>query len=290
MLGLQPRVINRGFLFDDDYAGAAITYKGEGFSVPFIWLKAYEGGMGNDKNDNDVDYYVLNPTFAIGKSALKPTLAYIYSKDASNWPSTTGNKELKVYFVGLDADVNFDMGSAWFTGIYEGGDADLLDGTSVDVKAYLLALGGTVNMGAFDIHGRAFYATGDDTTDKDAEAFFVPRGQSYYWSEIMGLGIFDNQASAEFLRGQDQQHHGGQHRRRLQGDGQAEVHSRPVACQAGRRRCRRATTTLGTEIDFRMTYALMKNLNLDMVAAYLFAGRCHLHGEPTTRMPTKSAP
>ena len=271
MLGLQPRVINRGFLFDDDYAGAAVTYKGEGFSVPFIWLKAYEGGMGNDKNDNDVDYYVLNPTFAIGKSALKPTLAYMYSKDASSWPSTTGNKELKVYFVGLDADVNFDMGSAWFTGIYEGGDAELLNGTSVDVKAYLLALGGTVNLGAFDIHGRAFYATGDDKTDKDAEAFFVPRGQSYYWSEIMGLGIFDNQASSNSC---------------------ADKISNIMAANIGvgfkatdalkftfdvwhaklAEDDAKGNDTLGTEIDFRMTYALMKNLNLDLVAAYLFAG------------------
>ena len=271
MLGLQPRVINRGFLFDDDYAGAAVTYKGEGFSVPFIWLKAYEGGMGNDKNDNDVDYYVLNPTFAIGKSALKPTLAYMYSKDASSWPSTTGNKELKVYFVGLDADVNFDMGSAWFTGIYEGGDAELLNGTSVDVKAYLLALGGTVNLGAFDIHGRAFYATGDDKTDKDAEAFFVPRGQSYYWSEIMGLGIFDNQASSNSC---------------------ADKISNIMAANIGvgfkatdalkftfdvwhaklAEDDAKGNDTLGTEIDLRMTYALMKNLNLDLVAAYLFAG------------------
>ena len=94
-----------------------------------------------------MDYYVLNPTFTIGKSSLKPSLAYIYSKDASTWASTTGNKELGVYFVGLDADVNFDMGSAWFTGIYEGGNADLTQRDLADVKAYLLALGGTVKSG-----------------------------------------------------------------------------------------------------------------------------------------------
>jgi hypothetical protein len=29
---------------------------------------------------------------------------------------------------------------------------------------------------------------------------------------------------------------------------------------------------LRTEIDLRMTYAVMKNLNLDLVAAYLFTG------------------
>jgi len=36
--------------------------------------------------------------------------------------------------------------------------------------------------------------------------------------------------------------------------------------------------TLGTEIDLRMTYALMKNLNLDLVGAYLFAGNATFDG------------
>jgi hypothetical protein len=272
LLGLQPRVINRGFVFDDDYAGAAISYKGEGFSVPLIWMKAYEGGVGKDKNDNDVDYLFLNPTFAVGKSSLKPTLGYIYSKDASKWPSTTGNKEIKAYLVGLDADVNFGMGSAWFTGLYEGGSADLINGTSVDVRAYLLALGGMVNLGPMDIHGQAFYATGDDRTSKDkAEAFFIPKGQSYYWSEIMGLGLFDNQASANSC---------------------ADKISNIMAANLGvgfkatdklkftfdvwyaklAESDVKNNDVLGTEIDLRMTYAVMKNLNLDVVAAYLFTG------------------
>jgi len=272
LLGLQPRVLNRGFLFDDDYAGAAVTFKGEGFSVPFIWMKAYEGGMGNDKNDNDVDYFFLNPTFAFGKNAVKPLLGYIYSKDASKWASTTGNKELKAYFVGLDADVDFGMGSAWFTGLYEGGSADLISGASQDVKAYLLALGGKVNLGALDIHGQVFYATGEDRDSKDTtEAFFVPRGQSYYWSEIMGLGIFDNQASKNSC---------------------ADKISNITAANLGvgfkasdklsfafdlwyaklEERDAKNNDALGTEIDLKMTYSLMKNLNLDVVAAYLFVG------------------
>ena len=126
--------------------------------------------------------------------------------------------------MGLDADVDFGMGSAWFTGLYEGGSADLISGASQDVKAYLLALGGKVNLGALDIHGQVFYATGEDRNSKDTtEAFFVPRGQSYYWSEIMGLGIFDNQASTNSCCGQDQQHHGGEPGCGVQGVGQAEL-------------------------------------------------------------------
>lgn len=285
LLGLQPRVINRGFLFDDDYAGAAVTYKGESFSVPFIWLKAYEGGQGKDKNDYDVDYYVLNPSFTIGKSSLKPMLAYMYSKNASAWSSTTGNKKLGVYFAGLDADVDFGMGSAWFTGIYEGGDADLVTGASQDVQAYLLGLGGTVKFGAFDVHGRGFYATGENRDSKDkTEAFFVPRGQSYYWAEIMGLGIIDNQASANSC-----------------GDKISNV----IAASIGAgfqatdklkflfdvwwakldKRNTKDQDQLGTEIDFRMTYSLMKNLNLDLIAAYLFAGDATTGGAANKKDP-----
>ena len=44
-------------------------------------------------------------------------MAYIYSKDASKWSQTTGNKSVNVYFAGLDADVKFTGGSSvWFTG------------------------------------------------------------------------------------------------------------------------------------------------------------------------------
>jgi hypothetical protein len=278
LVGLQYRVLNRGFLFDDDFAGAAVTYKGSNFSIPFIWMKAYEGGYGKDKNDNDVDYYVLKPTFALGKVTLTPTLVYIYSKDASKWPMTTGNKAVNVYFVGTDVDVKFGNGSAaWFTGLYEGGSADLLGGGSVDVKAYLLALGGTFQMGAFDVHGQAFYATGDDRGTKDAEAFFVPRGQMYYWAEIMGYGLFDNQASAnspaDKISNIKAINVGVGFKATDKLSFKADVwHARLAESNV------KGDDVLGTEIDLKMTYSLMKNLNLDLVGAYLFAGNATYNG------------
>ena len=273
LVGLQPRILHRGFLFDDDFAGAAITYKGESFQVPFIWMKAYEGGTGKDANDNDVDYYALKPTFNLGNLALTPALTYMYSKDASKWPSTTGNKEVKVFFAGLDADLKFGGGSSvWFTGIYEGGDAELLTGKSQDVKAYLLALGGTFAMGAFDIHGQAFYATGDDRNTKDeTEAFYVPRGQMYYWSEIMGYGLTDNQASANSCADKISNIMAANI-----GVGFKATDKLKFAVDLWYAKLAEENTkgddALGTEIDVRMTYELLKNLTLDVVGAYLFAG------------------
>ena len=272
LVGLQPRVLNRGFVFDDDFAGLAVTFKGEGFQIPFIWMKAYEGGMGKDKNDNDVDYYALKPTFNFAGGSVTPTLAYIYSKDASAWSATTGDKEVKVWLAGADVDLKFGPSTVWFTGIYEGGDAELVSpaGHSMSVEAYLLALGGTFVAGAADIHGQVFYATGDDTTTEDYEAFFIPKGQSYYWAEIMGLGTFDNQASANSCADKISNILAAN-----LGFGfkvsdaltiKADVwHARLAEDNAA------GDDTLGTEVDLKVTYSLMKNLNLDLIGAYLFA-------------------
>ena len=279
LIGLQHRILHRGFLFDDDYAGAVVTFNGSGFSIPLIWMKAYEGGQGKDANDNDVDYYIAKPTFTFGNVALTPTLAYVYSKDASKWFALSGNKEVKVFFAGLDADVKFGNGSTvWFTGIYEGGSAKLISGTDTDVSAYLLAFGGKVNIGAMDVHGQIFYATGDDASTKtDAEAFYVPKGQSYYWAEIMGFGIFDNQVSSGAC---------------------ADQVSNTVAANIGvgfkvsdalkitadlwhaklAEKNAAGDDVLGTEIDVVLTYNVMKNLTLDVVGAYLFAGDATYHG------------
>jgi len=272
LVGLQKRTVNRGFLFDDDYAGAAVTFKGEGFSIPLIWMKAYEGGTGNNKNDNDVDYYILNPKFTFGNVVLTPTLAYIYSKDASSWPMTTGNKSVKVYYIGFDADAKFSNGSsAWFTGLYEGGTADLLTGASLDVKAYVLGAGATLQMGPLDTHVRAFYASGDDRTTSDVEAFYVPRGQSYYWAEIMGLGMFDNQASANSCADKISNTQAANI-----GVGFKATDKLTFTADLWYARLAESNAAgdnvLGTEIDVKVTYALLKNLQLDVVGAYLFAG------------------
>jgi hypothetical protein len=273
LIGLQPRVLHRGFVFSDDFAGAAITFKGEGFQIPFIWMKAYEGGTGKDKNDFDVDYYALKPEFTFGSAKITPTLTYIYSKNASAWAPLSGNKEIKVWLAGVDADVKLGAGSFWFTGIYEGGDVDLVApaGKSVDVEAYLLALGGSFNAGPADIHGQVFYATGDDRASEDYEQFFIPKGQSYYWAEIMGFGIFDNQASTGSPADQI-----GNIMAANIGAGFKVSDKLKLTADLWYAKLAednvKGDSDLGTEIDLVMTYSLMKNLNLDVVAAYLFAG------------------
>jgi len=279
-VGIQGAALHRGLLFDDDFSGIRVAYMGDTFSIPFIWIHANEGFSSNaaskDSNDYDVDYYGIHPTFNIGDMlSITPAAYYVYSKNAGAWDATL--EEMKMFYLGLDADADFGAGSAWFTFLYQGGDADLVGGAnSIDYSGYLVALGGNFDLGMFGIHGQGFYATGDDDpTDNDVETFFVPAGQSYYWAEIMGLGIFDRNKS-----------------RNAPGDKISNVWAgnlgatvKPmdklkVTLDLWYAALAEDTTTLtgekddslGTEVDLVVTYQLVQNLNLDVVGAYLFAG------------------
>jgi hypothetical protein len=271
MIGLQPRILARGLVFDDDFAGAVVTYNGAGFTFPIIWMKVYEGGMGKDANDKDVDYLGIKPNFMMGDMSITPFALYVTSKDASAY--LAGNEEVGVYFVGLDLDANFGAASFWLSAVYEAGSVDIAPAAiptigvdSVDVGAYLVALG----VGLGDFRAQFLYATGEDRgTVDEAEGFYVPAGQSYYWAEIMGMGIFDNQSSNGSC---------------------ANAISNVMALNAG------ATFNmgdvaldadvwyaslveedvndndkLGTEIDLKLTYTLVDDLKLEVIGAYLFA-------------------
>jgi hypothetical protein len=228
-----------------------------------------------------VDIIALKPTFTFGNTTLTPTLTYEYSKNANLWSGLVYEK-MGFWFAGADVDMKFSGGSSlWLTGIYTGGTVDYSSTmktafptlpTSVDIGGYLLAAGGTMNMGAMDIHGQAFLASGDDSKTMDKyEGFSVPQGQMYYWSEIMGLGIFDNQASANSPADKIDNilaaNIGVGFKASNNLSFKADLWHAKLAEDNGT-----GNDTLGTEIDLQMTYVLLKNLNLDVVGAYLFAG------------------
>lgn len=273
LVGTQPRTVARGFIFDDDFTGAVATYKGEGFSLPIIWMKAYEGGMGKDANDQDVDYYGLKPTFNLSDTmALTPFLLHVTSKDGSAWGSTTANEKIGVSFLGFDLDMSLDTVSLWFTGIYESGEVDMVGGGSVDVAASLIALGATYDMDSLDIHGQLFSASGDDNwTDNDAEAFYVPKGQSYYWAEIMGYGIFDSQVSSGSPADQISNilaiNIGIGYNVSDNLSIKADLWNATLAEENAA-----GDDDLGTEIDLKLTYKLMDNMKIEVIAAHLSAG------------------
>ena len=286
-VGVQGVTLGRGFLFSDDFAGMVLTYKGEGFAVPFIWMKPYEGGAGLNANDMDVDVYAIAPSFTLGDGiTINPYLAWATSDDLSGWNPTANMgggvipalTEADIWYFGLDADMKFGPASIWFTGIYQSGSIDLpAPLVDFDLESYLIAVGGAFDMGMFDIHGQFFYADGDDATTTDYETFFFPSqntstGQSYYWAEIMGYGIFDEQA--------------------LQNVRTSDKIGNIWAVNLGSKikPMDKLTVTvdlwyaslvednnaaldeaMGTEADLKVSYQLVEGLNLDVVAAYLWA-------------------
>jgi hypothetical protein len=283
-IGLQGATLLRGFLFDDDFAGAVVTFKGSGVSVPIYWIKAYEGGYGNEANDNDVDYYVVSPTFTFGNTTLTPTLAYIYSSDASKWTATYVTnpfKETKIWIAGVDGSTKIGGGSLNFTAIYEGGEAEWAANPAVtaDLAAYVLALGASFPIGPMDVHGEVFYASGDkDSADNDYEAYYVPRGRSYYWAEIMGYGTIDNQVSANACADQISNIFAANigvgfkvsDKTKLSAD---LWHAKLAENNAA------GDDLLGTEIDLKLTHKLATNIAIDLGAAYLFAGDATYKGD-----------
>jgi len=288
-VGVQYAELAHGFLFADDFAGVIATVKAGNFALPLIWMKAYEGGIGKDANDLDVDYYGVAPVINAGPVCINPFFLYAYteqlSADAngdgvydSGWKASMGANEMNLWYAGLNIDAKFDAASIWLTGIYQGGDIDL--GPVRDFKAWLAAGGFGINLPFGDIHGQAFYATGQDSTSNDLETFWVPAGQSYYWSEIMGYGILGdtsyytnhtknspydqigNIMAANFgvtLKPMD--------KLKISLDAWYAAMAEDTVTSKGNEE-----SYLGTEVDLRITIQLVQGLNLDIVGAYLFAG------------------
>lgn len=306
-VGAQGATLARGFLFSDDFIGAVITYNGGGFSLPFVWIRPYGTDNGKDVDDGDVDYVALSPVFTSGAVKINPLIMYAESDDISSWnPALHGSgvefsfdgvnthvldvaptaEELDIFWLGLNLDVDMGAASLWFTGIYETGTIDVNSGDDIDVDAYLLALGANMGLGAASIHGQMFYASGQDEDDPADELnrFWVPSqgtwyGQSYYWAEIMGYGIMDDMVSngscADKISNIIAYNIGASVKPMDKLKLKADLWYAVLAEEEFNE------DELGFEIDLGLTYELVENLNLDLIAAYLFAGD-RTNMDPTT--------
>ncbi len=264
-LGLQGAVISRGFLFDDDFAGAVVTADFGSVKLPVVYISGPQDDVNNgtvaDPNDNDTHIVSLMPSFNVN-DAIKLT-------PHVTWATLT-EEDTDVYFLGIDADMKFDAVSAWGTFIYNGGEVDNGAGVdSSDISAFLVAAGADAGL----VHGQAFYASGDDDlADDEIDGFISPEGSSYYWSEIMGLGVFDNAVPNGIPGG------GGDTTNiwaanlgvtlkpmdKLKFDFDVWYAQLAEENAAG-------DDELGLEFDGKLTYALMDNLNAEFIFAYLVA-------------------
>lgn len=291
-IGVQDIVLARGFINADEFAGLTLSFKAGDAVIPITWMKINEGGT--NLNSKDADAIALYPVFNLGEAfSLNPFIIYAYTDSGEAAASGTTTKistygangiavgsiddGVGVYWLGANVDAKLGSASLWFTGVYLGGQLDsTILADDVDVSAFLVAGGASVPVGPVEVHGQAFYASGDDdAADNDAEAFFGIGGGgvgwAYYWSEIMGLGTFDAQWSA--------------------GSPNADV-SNIWAANIGvtLKPIEKLSLTgdiwyaahveddfvtdekdLGIEVDLAANYQLVEGLNLRLVGAYLFA-------------------
>lgn len=283
-MGAQGHAIARGFIFDDDYAGVTASYKMGDHLIPFTWARINEGNQGDfsfGNNSKDADMFALWPSFQLGEAFnLNPYFVYVYSDDTNPDKQVNGiagvdndvyDDGVGIYWIGADVNATLGAFNLWGTLIYQGGNADSTTVSDADIQAFLGAVGVSVPLGPASVHGQFFYASGDDDPeDDDLEAFFGPNGQSYYWSEIMGLGTFDDQASAG-------------------SPGNAISNIWAANIGATIKPMEKLSLTgdiwyaalveenandddvLGVEVDLVATYQLVEGLNLDLIGAYLFA-------------------
>jgi hypothetical protein len=259
-IGQQGRTLSRGFLFADDFSGVVITPTFGDLKVPVVYFLAVGDDVRGDTVGGDVHFVNAAPSFQFDNWTLSPTVSYLNATSDIDWD---------MVWIGLDVDAKFDAFSAWGTFLYSTGDEvdDDFVGTGNDQDGYLLAAGAEAGI----FHGQAFYASGEENPgDGDSDAFASAPGQSYYWSEIMGYGIFDNNASA---------------------GSPADAITNVMALNLGvtlkpmdklkldfdvwyaalAEDNVNGDEDLGIEFDAKVTYALMDDLNAEFVFAYLMA-------------------
>jgi hypothetical protein len=203
-VGIQGGAIARGFILDDDFSGVVLTPTFGNVALPIIWAnisndetQSWDGSAISTFNQNL--FAVLAAIKINDGMKITPYVVYHNISNSDDPLDKVQLEDSDNYYIGVDADMKFGTVGVWATGIFNGGDIN-----GQDTTAFLAAAG--VDAGV--VHGQAFYATGDDDpTDGDNDAFISAPGlsgnfkspgvgSSYYWSEIMGLGVFDNAPSA----------------------------------------------------------------------------------------------
>ena len=281
--GIQGFAANRSFSIDDDASGIKVIYTlSDSIVLPFSWLRVEEGyvnsaGIDDNKlNDGDVDHLTFSPLFKLGDSIkINPTIIYVTGQDArgnAKFDVPIAFDNVDAITTSLNVDADLDFASVWFTGGFQSGSVkNDVTREDLDLKGYLIALGADANLGAAAVHGQFFYASGDDDLgDSDVDAWLAFPGASYYWSEIMGYGMFDTQVSNGSPADKISNIYAANLGATIKPMDKLKV-TMDVWYAALAEDNAAGDDVLGTEVDLKVTYQLVEGLNLDVVGAYLFA-------------------
>ncbi|MFH0997893.1 MAG: hypothetical protein V1844_20695 [Pseudomonadota bacterium] len=307
-VGIQNFQLARGYLFDDDASGVKAIFKvNDAVYLPLIYMKLYEGGYGREtgansksNSDFDVSAYVFYPTIYLNKdNTLKPHAAYLttenYSKATSkdinlSAISLPGATKLDLWTLGLEYDGKIDIFEMGATGIFQFGDVTVpkaLYGNhdKLNFKGYLFDIFGGVNLGPANIHAKGIYSSGngkdDPSVSGDIKTFLTPGakdnfGASYYWAEIMGDGLIDNQtpngAPGDKISNVIIGNLGASYKVLPTLKFSADLWYAKTAEDVYLSSIKQYKGDLGTELDLVASYTIVDNLKIDLIGAYLWAG------------------
>lgn len=280
-IGAMGTTIARGLIFDDDFSGILVTPTFGDNALTLGYISISNSDLDDDADDPGSDRGMFLAQMSLKPSetlAVTPYVVYDHGTDATLSSETVDDVtvttvgDVDIFYAGVDFDVQTEDMSLWSTLIYNGGEYG-----DTDVSAFLGAFG----LDAGVAHGSFVYSTGDDDEgDGDMNAFVPASGASFYWSEILGYGMFDDASPLDD---------------RYVGEGVsagADGISDLMAVNAGVTFVPMDKMTvsgdvwyaslaednsdgdnyIGTELDASLSYSLMDNLTADVVIAYLFAG------------------
>ncbi|MGQ9670457.1 MAG: hypothetical protein ACUVWY_09850 [Desulfosoma sp.] len=300
-LGVQGATFLKGWIFADDFSGAVFSTKLDPFKITFGYVAAQNTDV-TTTNEN-VDDFFLSLDYANGPFTGSLVFFYQYAHDTnlSTYPdmsttviraSSTAVTDNNLFNLGLSLGYKTDMMVLGLTHIKNFGSYDLVRGGQ-DYTGWMLEGTADFMWNALTFHLGAFYTSGDDDNiadfdnAKDYDAFAYARGASYYWSEILGVGLLDvNVSGSDHLNPANQ----GAYRA-------ADVPSNLWALNLGvvwqampetkvtlnyyyvataedvlaNAATGETDDTIGHEVNLYISQGIVDKLNLTLVGAYLFA-------------------
>ena len=300
--GLMPSQLARGFICDDEsvFQMQVTRQISRALYLPITYTRNDNFGIGKGKARASYDAYTINPIFFKGNTFISPF--YNYTRARGGADTIEFNHFSNIldrvdrHDVGFDVRIEQEEFSLWFLGVHQFGSMTISNkdnatglvfvnafpaiGAEVDFAGSAFNCGGKVNFTSFlDVHSEFIYATGEKIVagdpagllDKKQSQFLAFKLSSHPWAEIMGSGMFGNQVSVGSpgdeitnlvayglgltLKVTD--------KLSFTLDGwYAELEEDNAF----------GKKELGTEINLKPSYEPIKGLNVDLVAAYLFAG------------------
>jgi hypothetical protein len=287
-LGVMGGAIGRSLVFDNDFSGAQVVYRGmdNNWWLRGSWIKPYEAytnGSGNTSlNKEDYDAVALESMFKLGDlGELRPYGVYSWSQRFQGAAAINGVSRLpdgndaSIYWLGLDTDLTLGSVALYGSVAYSGGTIDGQDGAQdTDLKGYVVVVGADVPLGPATLHTKNFYASGDAAEPERGSDVngYVGLSDSFYWSEIMGFGTFDDVAVSAGSPGDKLTNIWAISlgatikpfdKLSIRGDVwyAEKPEDDPITDD----------DKLGVEADLRINYELVEGLNLELVGAYLWA-------------------